>query len=368
MSKYKTIIVILLLLSFAVLIIGAVGTQESYERIDPMVIEVTENFINIFWDSKNNYFYRNNTGMPDFVRFSGPLLGKYTDFWLEAQHWETVMDIYERQGGDFYRDMIDKVYIGFKRYYTNYKTNGYNDDIGWWAMGCTRAYAITQNKSYLNDAKEMFDYIYNNWSQDLGGGIFWNTDRQDKNMCTNAPAAATAARLGVLLQDKSYIDKAYSLFEWLKGNLYEEESGKVSDTKKMGGDIIDWQFSYNYGTFALAAYELYLAAGEENYLNYVTKPLDYFLQTKAADGILPSEGDGDGAAFRTIYLRTLNKVKHLNPSYQEVINQNALATYRNRRSSDNLNGHDWTIPPSEDEIIISSLVAASVSLMQFYIV
>jgi len=367
MSKLvKIILVILLLASFSALLY-IYEYEYNTASIDPMVTEVTENFINTFWDSEKNYFYHNNTRKTDFVHFAGPLLGRYTDFWLEAQNWETVMDIYERQGTDFYRQMIDKVYDGCLLFYPDFTRNSYNDDIGWWAMGCTRAYKLTGNAKYLYAAKSMFDYIYSNWTQDAGGGIFWNADRIDKNVCTNAPAATTAARLSILLGDHSYLQKGIALFEWVKDNLYDEQTGKLDDTKRIDGTILQWQFSYNYGTFARAAYELYIATGKETYLEYVIKPLDYLLATKATDGILHSEGDGDGSAFRTIYLRTLNMAKVLKPEYQEVINKNALATYNNRRASDQLNGHDWSIPPAEGEIISCTLVATSVSLMQFYV-
>ena len=209
----KTAFSILLAASLATLLLCAANAGQA-RHIDPMVIEVTQNFIDTYWDGENNYFYRNNTKKTDLMHFSGPMLGKYTDYWLEAQNWETVMDIYERQGGDFYRQLVDKVFEGFKGFYPNYLSNGYNDDIGWWALGCTRAYALTQNPAYLNDAKQMFDHIYNNWSEELGGGIYWNSERKEKMMHQH-PAAATAARLSVFLEDEGYLAKAIGLFNWL---------------------------------------------------------------------------------------------------------------------------------------------------------
>lgn len=50
--------------------------------IDPRVLEVTENFIDRFWDDKNNYFFCNQTKLPDFKHMAGPAFGIYTDFWL----------------------------------------------------------------------------------------------------------------------------------------------------------------------------------------------------------------------------------------------------------------------------------------------
>ncbi|MFA5449654.1 MAG: glycoside hydrolase family 76 protein [Clostridia bacterium] len=338
--------------------------------IDPRIVEITEDFIDVFWNAEHKMFYTINT--KHIAGRSGPLFGLYSDFWWEAQNWETVMDIYERQGGEYYLTLVDDVYDGFLQYYDDYQKNEYNDDIGWWAMGCTRAYAITGNERYLTDAKEMFDYIYQYKDDAVGGGLYWkNTgDNPSKNVCTNAPAATTAARLSVHLDDPSYLQIARELFDWLKTSLYEEETGKVNDTKNANdGSVNDWQFSYNYGTFARVAYELYKVTGEEDYMEYVYKSLDYYIATRLTNGIAIKSGGGmgDETAFRTILFRTLNEIaKTSRPDYQQVINDNALSAYNNRRDSDKLCGFNWTVVPKDDELITSTVAGAGVALMQYY--
>jgi predicted alpha-1,6-mannanase (GH76 family) len=279
----------------------------------------------------------------------------------------TVMDIYERQGGEKYLIMIDDVFEGFKGFYPDFKNNSYNDDIGWWALGCTRAYALTNKTLYLNKAKEMFDYIYGNCDSVIGGGIYWNSERKGKNVCTNAPAVITAARLSDFLRDTTYLDKAKGIFDWLAANFYNSETGRIKDTFGVDETFYDGQYSYNYGTFAGAAYQLYLTTKDEKYLQYIEKPLDYLLSTKSdSDGILLSEGTGDGLAFRGIYLRTLNYVKGLYPKYQDVINKNALATYNIRRTSDSLIGDSWIEAPADGAVVMSVGVATYASLWQYF--
>lgn len=341
--------------------------EEETTVIDPKAIEVAEIFINSFWDSQYKYFFHNNTKKTDGIHLSGPGFGKYTDFWLEAQNWQTVMDIYELQGGETYRELIDKVFQGFSSFYPNYQSNDYNDDIGWWALGSTRAYSLTNDIFYLEKAKEMFDHIYESFSEELGGGIFWTKGKTEKNVCTNAPAVITAARLAGFLSEEEYLEKAISIFEWIKDNLYDAETGKLNDTVRLDSTIYEGQFSYNYGTFVGAAYELYLQTGDSAYLQYTEKPLDYILSQKIEDGIMIPEGQGDGAAFRTILFRTLNIfAKSSRPDYQVIINDNALATYNNRRISDSLCGYNWAEIPSDELIIMSVAYAASTSLFQFY--
>lgn len=370
MRKNKSLIICVSLLLISFLLFTSScnnATLENVNIIDPKVVEVTENYIDSFWDDDFNYFYQNNLKIPAGAHRSGPAFGRYSDFWVEAQHWQTVMDIYDRQGGEYYLDLINKVYEGFKFFYPNFKNNIYNDDIGWWALGCTRAYIITGNQEYLDDAKEMFDYIYESYSTDLGGGIYWTTDRTGKNVCTSAPASITASRLSVLLNDPTYLEKSISLFSWIRETFYVEETGRLGDSINFDSSIYDGQHSYNYGTFVQAAFELYLRTNDSNYLLYTEKPLDYFLSISLENGIMAPEGEGDGAAFRTIFFRALNLIaKTSRPDYQEIINNNALSTYTNRRESDSLCGYNWAEIPSEDMVIRSIAYSASVSLFQFY--
>lgn len=227
-----------------------------------------------------------------------------------------------------------------------------------------------------------FDYLYQGYSDDLGGGIWWKNRWDDgeirgKNMCTSAPATITAARLARQLKDESYLDIAKSLFNWISINLYDQETGKTMDTYTEEGDILPWQFSYNYGTFIGAAYELYKETNDVKYIDYIKKACDYYLKGKniidenhniVEGSLLPEEGNGDGSAFRGIFFRSFYEIaKGLNiPTYQKIINNHAKATYKNKRESDGICGYDWNKIPSDDEFIRSTNYATCVSLWQYY--
>ena len=134
---------------------------------------------------------------------------KKAPFWLEAQLWDTVMDQYDRSGSTAARKQIDVLYDGFMADYPDWTTNKYNDDIIWWSIACTRAYRITHNARYLNQAKASFDFVYKTFHDDtLGGGIWWSSDRRSKNSCIEGPAVIAAVRLAELLDRDDYLDKA----------------------------------------------------------------------------------------------------------------------------------------------------------------
>ncbi|MEI4878463.1 glycoside hydrolase family 76 protein, partial [Klebsiella pneumoniae] len=69
----------------------------------------------------------------------------------------------------------------------------------------------------------------------------------------------------------------------------------------------DWRFTYNQGVYIGAAVELYRVTQDRSYLDEAWKTAAYVEQqmTSPATGMLPSEGDGDGALFKGILVRYL---------------------------------------------------------------
>jgi hypothetical protein len=158
-----------------------------------------------YWDPAAKFFRKDDQGT------------KKADFWFEAQLWDTVMDQYDRTHGPAVRQQIDDVYDGFVQKYPDWTKNKYNDDIMWWTIACTRAYQITHNERYLKKAKDSFDFVYNNFTDDtLGGGIYWINQKTSKNSCVNCPAVIAAARLSKLLNDPAYLEKAQKVYAWQK--------------------------------------------------------------------------------------------------------------------------------------------------------
>ena len=301
---------------------------------------------------------------PDFKFFRKEEHGpEKADFWFEAQIWDTVMDQYDRTGSADVKRQINDVYDGFVKVYPDWTTNIYNDDIMWWAIACARAYKITGDDRYLKKAKASFDYVYDNYRDDtLGGGLYWINRRTSKNSCLNSPAVIAAVRLSVLLKDASYLEKAKSLYAWQKKTL-TDGTGKVFDSIRLGRSsaprVGRFSLTYNQGTFIGAAALLYQQTKDKTYLDDAIKTAEWTKANLCVTDrhILRDEGQGDGGAFKGIFVRYMKLLitECGRSEFLPWMQANADAAWGNRRP-DNIMGNDWTVPtPSK----IQSQTAAS---------
>lgn len=326
-------------------------------------------FVNVFWDPTKKYFYT-NSDRQIHSHNPGPNGGLYTDYWWEAQLWETVIDAYERTGSATYRQMIADVYDGFFSTYPNWSDNAFNDDIGWWALGSIRAYELTGELRYRTRAKEMFDFVYNSgaYTSDYGGGIWWNRINflTQKNVVTNATAAIIAMRLKRALNDPSYATKAQNLFAWVRSRLYAG-GGLVYDNVSGSGNgtVATWEYTYNFGTFLGAALEIYRETNQTSYLDDAVTAADWAVNRMTLNGTLLYEGEDDTPAFKMIFARNLNSLRVVGnqPQYLGFLQKNATQAWNHRRTSDGVIGPDWTQTPGSG-YIQSIAAAAGASILQ----
>ncbi|MFC3790484.1 glycoside hydrolase family 76 protein [Paenibacillus sp. GCM10012307] len=328
-------------------------------------------FINVFYDSSAKYFYTNSDHQIQ-QHAHGPDNGLYTDFWWGAQLWETVMDAYERTNSTVYRNLIDDIYTGFNQKVPNMMVNKFNDDLGWWALACLRAYELTGTVEYLNRGTFLFEKIFDEWDNSYGGGIWWRrdihtpgaTDAQ-KNMATNAPMVITAVKLYNAYNDVNFLNKAKQIYNWIQSKLVT--ATKINDHVEGtgAGTIKDWDFSYNYGTYLGAALSLYKATGTASYLNNANWAAQYVIDKMTSAKTLMYEGENDGAGFKMIFARNLNRlrVEAGQSQYLTFLQQNATQAYNHRRLSDGIIGSDWS-RDTGSSYIQSLAAAAGASLLQ----
>jgi len=329
--------------------------------------------VNVFYDSSAKYFYVNSDHQIHAEHAFGSNGGLYTDFWWEAQLWETVMDAYERTNSPAYRTMIDDVYSGFNAKYPDMMTNDFNDDLGWWALACLRAYELTGTAEYLNRGSFLFNQIYAEWdSSAYGGGIWWRRDAHtpgtanaQKNMATNAPMVMTAIKLRNAYNDTAYLTKATQIYNWIKTTLVN--GSKVNDhIEGTGSGIIkDWDFTYNYGTYLGAAVSLYQATGTASYLTDANNAAQYVTGKMVSAQTVMYEGNNDAAGFKMIFLRNLNRlrVQGGQTQYLSFLQQNATQAWNHRRTSDQIIGDDW-LRPTGSTYVQSLTAAAGASILQ----
>jgi len=326
-------------LLFFVAGLGLLLPTTSIQAVTPAEADAAFNsLIKVYWDPDARFFRKEEKG------------SKKADFWFAAQLWDTVMDQYDRTGSAEVKRQINEIYDGFIKRYPDWAANKYNDDIMWWAIACTRAYKITNQERYLKKAKVSFDFVYDNF-RDPTGGLYWTNQRTSMNSCVNCPAIIAAVRLSVLLKDASYLEKATSLYAWQKKTL-TDGTGRVFDNIRYDKNrkttrISRFSLTYNQGTYIGAAVLLYQQTKDKTYLDDAIETAKW---TKANlcvtnQRILRSEGQGDGGAFKGIFVRYMKLFINEcgRTEFLPWMKANADAAWRNRRLADNLMGNDWTV-------------------------
>lgn len=333
--------------------------------------QAMQDFLEVFWDSEEQYFYANSwqTSMGG----PGPVGGIYADFWWEAQLWDLVMDAYEREGSEQYRTMIDEVYDGFVKHYGTWE-NDFNDDLGWWAQGSMRAYNLTKNKRYLEQAKVLFQRIWDYWTEDYGGGVLWkNTGEDQKNVATNGPLTVTAVRLYQATGDESYLEQARQLWNFVNEQL-TDGAGRVYDNYE-NGELRQWDFTYNFGNFILASLVLREVSEDESeqamLLERSVLSANWVIENLTSSGILLDEGLGDGGGFKGVFVRALSKLskteglsEEKQNEYSQFLQDNATQVWNQRRASDGLVGSNWSTPLPEEAPVQVLAAASAMAVLQ----
>lgn len=140
------------------------------------------------------------------------------------------------------------------------------DDNQWLGLDFVEAYKTLGDRHYLDMAKEMFDFSISGWSDELGGGIYWQEDHKtSKNTCSNGPAAVLAMKLFEETGQDEYMIWAKKILEWTK-ILWNPESGVYGDHVKIDGSIDRTTYTYNTGTVIHANALLFKATNDSIYL------------------------------------------------------------------------------------------------------
>ncbi|HBM79880.1 MAG TPA: glycosyl hydrolase, partial [Clostridiaceae bacterium] len=275
--------------------------------------------------------------------------------------WEMVMDAYINTSNQDLksklRAQIDQVYDGtVKKYGSDWTNNHFNDDIMWWAMASARAYQLTGEQKYIDQAIKHFDFVYDTqWDGSfLNGGIWWqNSDHSTKNACINFPAAEAAVYLYNITKNAHYLDAAEKIYRWGK-TMLTDGNGKVYDRIEVVNGVCTDSTHYNQGTFIGSAVGLYNITGNTVYLDDAVKATKYTKNSLVdANGILNYEGgNGDLKGGKTILVRNLAMLqkaldKRDESNYAEFAQElnewiaTNVQTAWNNRNSENIIDGNW---------------------------
>ena len=164
------------------------------------------------------------------------------------------------------------------------------DDNSWIAL----AFLLRNNQDNLHDkaalakAELLHDLIVYGWDTDPShpypGGVFWTqaTWSQDRNTISNAPGAEIGARLYLLTGDRSRLQWAVKMYDWVRDTLLAP-NGLYWDHVDLAGTIEKTQWSYNQGVMLGAGTLLYQATGKKSYLDQAFDTAKTALDFYAAD-------------------------------------------------------------------------------------
>lgn len=290
------------------------------------------------------------------------------DFWKQAEAIETIIDAYNINNDTDLRNKMVYLYNGMRDAYgLLWSSNSYNDDVIWGSLMCIRAFQITNDGGMKDMAKNNFDMVWARaWDTNLGGGLWWTTDKTTKNACVNAPAAICAVYLYQATGDAGYLTKAKMILDWMVSTLYVSGTGEVKGAINAAGAITEGTRTYTQGTFIGACDLLngYYPSG--NYKTMASKVMDYTKNSMCnASGLLPDEYDTeDCQGFKAIFARWACKFVHdqgLQATYSAWLNYNANQAWAYRNSNGLMWGQWWHRTP--DNYVNSFETTCGVAMM-----
>ena len=286
--------------------------------------------------------------------------------WSESESLEVLLDAYETSGNPQYLSVFKQCYAYFKDHVGDrwdggtvkggYNWYGYdfNDDVMWQIILAARAFKLTGEKVYLDDARRNFDIIWDRAYLGYVGLLRWaenSGDRQGANSCVNGPAEVAAcyiaegyASLGDNNTANTYWNKAKELYGNQRIYLADVNSGQVYDGVNFNEGTTNvrsrstWASTYNQGTMLGAAVLLHKHFGD-NFYKTDAQNIYKYTANNMTDGhriIKQCEGLGnrDLQGFKGILMRYIrNYYEHFNDAdAADLLSRNAFHAYNNRNS------------------------------------
>lgn len=311
-------------------------------------------------NSYNNAFYVSNGGNAYYVVDTSRTVPGRGNFWQVCEGIEAIEDAYDRTHSATYKSMVGALLNGLNNVVSGTQDfaswNKYNDDVMWAVIALARGYEITGNVSFLTQAEIQFNAVWSRgWDSSLGGGLWWTTDKEEKNACVNGPAAIAAMILARNTTNTGFRAQADQLYNWEKATLVNSSTGQVADHIQADGTKVWWAFTYNQGTFAGAATLLYSNTNNASYKTDAAAAVNWTrnnLTGQHVAGILNDEYDsnggyGDPCGFKGIFVRWASKYATTtgDTTNQTWLTNNANAAWSYRNSSGITWGQWWHRTP-----------------------
>jgi predicted alpha-1,6-mannanase (GH76 family) len=275
-----------------------------------------------------------------------------TGWWNSANALEATIDYMMRSGTTTYLSDLTNTY---NANHSGNFLNNYYDDEGWWALAWIKAYDLTGDSNYLNQARTIFTDMTGGWDNTCGGGIWWSKDRNYKNAIANELFLTVAAKLHNRVSgDSTYYNWANQEWNWFKNSGMINSSNLINDGLTSGcANNGQTTWTYNQGVILGGLVEWNSATNDALLLTTAQNIANAVINstTLTKNGILtePCETSGcggDGTQFKGIFMRYLKVLydRDLNASYQTYMQNNAHSVWANNRNASNQLGLKWAGP------------------------
>lgn len=274
-----------------------------------------------------------------------------------------VVSLYKNTGNEQYKELLEqKIFPGLECYWDSIRTphcyqsyptfNGFSDrfydDNDWLAIDLCDYYQLTHDKRYLEKARQLHEYIYNGWSEELGGGIYWcEQQKKSKNCCSNAPATVLCLKLYLATKEDHYLKQAIDTYEWTQKTLCDPADHVYWDNIALDGKISEAKYTYNSGQMIQAGVMLYQITGNKNYLTDAQQcakgSFAHFIRQKPTRfGERPFFPDMPW--FNVILFRGLKALYEVDGTslYVQTMVENADYAWQYTRDANGLLNADWS--------------------------
>lgn len=301
------------------------------------------------------------------------------NYWWQAHLLDAIVDAGQREHASSRTEEADgrvaegeRLLRGIKWHNAGIWQNSYYDDMAWLTLAAGRLNALStavrgRGSALAQEAgRALYPTLAEAVTEDLGGGAYWSTAQDFKNVPATAPIALAFSRAG---RDA----EAAPLRAWLRDHLFDPQQGYLDGlhvvlerdaTVRTSLDTACW--SYNQGT-ALAA----TLAGTDPDLAHAAQLVEIVARTQTqtveAEGtevrVLITDGHGDAGLFAGILGRYLAEAaldarlpEHVRETAAELVLATAEMLWAGRRE------FDPDLPLNEPGIDVTEIRGQAVAL------
>jgi len=337
--------------------------------------------------SGNSAYYK--VAINNGNEFGGNFPGAVGEPWEASIDILAAEDAYERTGSAAHKTLVYNLCATWLRdtppgsATQPWSWDGWNDDIGWHTMALARGYQITGNTDFLTAAENGFNYAFNRgWDTRWNGGGIWEQQIEyaqranppgkiDKETISNDSLGIVACLLYQSSHDVTYLNKAKQIYGWMRGLLYDPNTGQVYTGVIQDGTVDRSTAVYNQGTFVDYANYLYQITGDRSYYNDAKRAIDFTKDPQnklTTDTGLFSNNASYLDTWADTFARGLGHFVRDNRQwsiYYPWMVQNANAIMSSRRTDYNITWNGWTQPTPADDTLKSTQFASAVAWLQF---